>query len=247
MKIWYKFSMVGLIVLLLLAAAPGSSGTASFDLEQLTADLSGLEPYMSYSAASMVPQAFDAQKAEQAGFAEDTIALAEEMVAYQLDLEHAALLTGTDDVSNVTVSLEPYPRLRAFFERVQQAGGDATLSRLAKVNACGDWSHPVPNYSPKWGYASSANPAKSLLSLRFHNTAAYACGYNNCQTADFTRGRGYSGPYGYCSSPRFRDHGRVTGKTSFAIQMGEPNPEVLGYVWPYWNWGAYVRWWHGKY
>jgi hypothetical protein len=59
---------------------------------------------------------------------------------------------------------------------------------------------------------------------------------------DYTRGRSY----GRCGSPLFRDHGRVaTGKAS--IQYVEPNPEVLNYFPPYWNWPAYVYWWHRTY
>ena len=35
--------------------------------------------------------------------------------------------------------------------------------------------------------------------------------------------------YGTCSSPRFRNHGIVANASSYSIQFGEPNPEVLSY------------------
>jgi len=38
----------------------------------------------------------------------------------------------------------------------------------------------------------------------------------------------------------------MDGSTAYVIQYGEPNPEIASYSWPYWNWGAYVSWWHSS-
>ena len=98
------------------------------------------------------------------------------------------------------------------------------------------------------------DPAGTLISWGFHRTAWYACGQlppYDCPN-DFTRDRGYYGPYGYCWSPCFRDQGRTAaGSSYFTIQYGEPNPEVYKGSWPswwpYWYWDAYVLWWHLTY
>ena len=77
---------------------------------------------------------------------------------------------------------------------------------------------------------------------------SYACGaLYNCAN-DYTRDRSYYSNQGtgYCQYQRFRDQAIITGAYSAKIQYGEPNPEVTLYLWPYWNWGNYVQWWHNN-
>jgi len=149
--------------------------------------------------------------------------------------------------------VENYSHLKQFFDLANQNLRSAESSTpdvskiTARVNPCGDWTHPVPNYTPARTDYTSSTPETTLIGLGFHHTEPYACGYGNCSTTEFTRGRSYTGPYGTCRAPRFRDQGRITGTTTYDIQSGEPNSEILSYRWPYWNWGSYVQWWHNNY
>lgn len=232
------------------ASAQTTAQTVSGDVNQIVADLSLLEPYVHHVKVKGVQtQVLDTEAALAAGFSSEVILLANEMVTYQNDLVMA------ESKKSPSPKVEKYPRVKQFFDLATSnltSGGNVSLDSVnvtaaASIPPCGNWTYPVPNYTPAWYNFTSSNPANTLKSLGFHNTASYACGYGNCSTADFTRGRSYTGPYGTCSSPRFRDHGRITGTTSFRIQYGEPNPEVLSYSWPYWNWGSYVQWWHANY
>jgi len=222
--------------------------TSSGDVDQIVADLSLLEPYVQYvKIKDLQMQVLDTEGALASGFSKEIVLLASEMVAYQNDLVTAASKKAEPP------ELEKYSRLNQFFDlaTLNSTSNKNSLSdspaAVAAIPPCGDWTYPVPNYTPSWTDYTSSNPESTLISLGFHHTAPYACGYGNCSTADFTRGRSYTGPYGTCASPRFRDHGRITGSTAFRIQYGEPNPEILSYSWPYWNWGSYVQWWHNTY
>ena len=229
-------------------SSPASAQTIPGDVNQIIADLSLLEPYVQYVKVKGVQvQMLDTEAALAAGFSNDVILLASEMVAYQNDLVVAASKKAHPPKA------EKYSKLSQFFDlaTLNLTSSENSSSDLAfptpPVNACGDWSHPVPNYTPaRYSYTAS-NPESRLISIGFHHTASYACGGGNCSTTDFTRGRSYAGPYGTCSSPRFRDHGNIVGSTSYRIQYGEPNPEIGSYTWPYWNWGSYVSWWHNTY
>jgi len=245
------------VLLTLLASSPLTTALAQSgsDLDQIDAQLAALEPYVHF--ASDGASAFDAQSARRDGFSEDIVLLAEEIVAFQNEMAEIAAASDVDSVERIAISLEQYPRLRQLFELASQrpkaerslngAGGVQPLG----VHACGTYSNPVPNYNPPWyTYGPYSDPEGTLLSWGFHHTAWYACGQvppYDCPN-DFTRGRGYYGPYGYCSSPRFRDQGRTDGSAYFYIQFGEPNPEVYEGSWPswwpYWYWDAYVLWWH---
>ncbi|MCK4825946.1 hypothetical protein KA005_59910, partial [bacterium] len=163
------------------------------DFHELNQKLSKLEPYMRAAAEKgQNLQIFDADAALKDGFSEDVIALAQEMVDYQ---------------NAAAPAIEKFPRLKVFFDMVWQNhlnGGDCK----ADVNPCGDFDHPVPNYSPPWNKYSSSNPEQELIKRGFHRTTSYAC-EPDCKDdsgrwLDFTQGVGYSGPYGYCRSPRFR-------------------------------------------
>lgn len=249
-------SFVYLLVVVMLAlqvlpvSARESTQTSPGDINQIVADLALLEPYVHYvKIKGAQTQALDTEAALAAGFSSDVILLASEMIAYQNDL-----ILAKSKKSNPP-KVEKYSKVEQFFNLATSnlIGNENISSDLAvaaapaAIPACGNWSYPVPNYTPAWYGYTASNPESRLLSIGFHHTAGYACGYGNCSTADFTRGRSYAGPYGTCSSPRFRDHGRITGSTSYSIQYGEPNPEIHSYSWPYWNWGAYVQWWHANY
>ena len=246
------FACLVISVMLIIQVVPVSAQVSAQailgDVNQTVTDLSLLEPYVHYVKVKGVQtQVLDAEAALAAGFSNDVILLANEMVAYQNDLVMAK------STKTYLPKAENYSHLKQFFNlatqnlKIKESSTPALAVTAAAVNACGDWTHPVPNYTPGRTNYTSSNPETTLISWGFHHTAPYACGYGNCSTADFTRGRSYTGPYGTCSSPRFRDQGRITGTTTFNIQYGEPNPEVLSYSWPYWNWGSYVQWWHSNY
>lgn len=119
------------------------------------------------------------------------------------------------------------------------------------VNPCGDFGYPVPNYRPARFLVSSTTSqadAEALLrGMGYHRTAGYACGAIYQCAADWTQSRGYNGPYGSCGKPAFRNHGIREVNHNVTAQYGEPNPEVLGYIWPHGGWGPYVKWWHDNF
>jgi hypothetical protein len=246
------FILLLIALMLVIQVTPVSAHTPDQfppgDVNRIVTDLSLLEPYVHYVKVKGVQiQVLDTEAALAAGFSGEVILLANEMVAYQNDLMM------TESKKSHPPKAEKYPKVKQFFDlatsnlKSSENVPKGLAVAAAAIPPCGNWSYPVPNYTPAWSSYTASNPANRLISIGFHNTAGYACGYANCSTADFTRGRSYAGPYGTCSSPRFRDHGRVTGSTSYSIQYGEPNPEVLAYSWPYWNWGSYVQWWHANY
>lgn len=228
------------------------------DLDQIIDDLADLEPYVTNVIVNGVKQQeFKSEDAAKDGFSQEVIQIADDMVAYQNDLSNAAAIQGISDVSKLSLSMDEYPYLQEFLELETQRLKERSVMDLFEVaaakdvNPCGDWDHPVPDYTPAWWSSSSATPEQTLLNLGFHRTASYAC-EEGCRDrfgvwVDFTRGRSYTGPYGTCSSPRFRDHGRIQSSSSYAIQYGEPNPEIFTYFWPYWNWGVYCQFWHNTY
>ncbi|MCD4751840.1 MAG: hypothetical protein K8R40_02090 [Anaerolineaceae bacterium] len=227
------------------------------DPSQITQELASLEPYVQYIIDSdeIRLQEFNADAALEDGFSEEVVLLAKEIVAFQNDMAKAVSASGIKDVTQLDVSLQKYPRAAKFFAQMTQqleSSNNSTPFDPSPLDSdpppCGNWDYPVPNNTPTRYSYSSPNPEQSLLNLGFHRTVPYACEsdcYNNDGVyVDFTKGRGYSGPYGDCSSPRFRNHGRIEDSSTYKIQFGEPNPEVLSYSWPYWNWGFYCRWWH---
>ena len=157
-----------------------------------------------------------------------------------------------DDISNFSPDPSRFPRLSNFFLEMKNKGSapKSQNSITADPPACGNWDYPVPNYTPsRVPFSGYSNPSQTLINWGFHKTAGYGCGQDPFVTCDndYTRGRSYTGDYGTCSSPRFRDQGIVSSTSSFNIQYGEPNPEILSYLWPYWNWGVYVKYWHDTY
>lgn len=241
--------LVTMALLLVMGTVAVTASTNHSEVSQITNELARLEPYIRYNADGAAPfQVFDADAARRDGFSEPVVQLAAEMVAYQNELYANATASASSEAA--VVSVDKYPRVKEFFDMATantKEGVPLVEGTEASPPACGNWTYPVPNYSPPWGGFSSSNPGQALINMGFHKTASYACGGGSCSNVDYTRARGYQGPYGYCSSPRFRDHGRVWSATTGGIQYGEPNPEILGYSWPYWNWGAYVQWWHSNF
>jgi len=191
-------------------------------------------------------QIFDAQTALKNGFSEDTVLLAQEMIDCSNEMLKAAT-AGAKSITNSPLDVEKYPKLAVFFNLASQ---QQTNKSTNTIEPCGDWEHPVPNSRPPATYYTAGDSEQALIGKEFHHTAGYACGeYDaspNCTEYDFTRGRGISGPYGDCAAPRFRDHG-VIERRRYSIHGAEPNPEIASYLWPYWNWGPYVKWWHSKF
>lgn len=211
---------------------------------ELEAQVESLAKYVSGEPGS---QSLDASKARASGSSEIVVKVTQETVAANNHLVDE-IMSGTklDDVS-----LDAFPLVEEMMEASPSQGevvrnGQIPLAK-AGVNACGDKKHPVPSKSPTRHKKKSSNPHSALKKAGFHKTAGYACGARGYTCAnDYTQGRGMSTKYGYCKSPRFRNQGYVTGKKSYWIQYGEPNPEIHKYTWPYLTWGAYVKWWHDK-
>jgi hypothetical protein len=256
------------------AVSSGELEAAAERLASLDADLRRLEPYV---AGEPGAQRLDAGAARRAGATPDLVALAGELVAYQNRLLAAGgtAPTGGGDVREARVPLTDYPRVAAFYDTATLAAaadvrrrraatpsratrGPATPSsapsrrRLdaAAVHPCGDYDHPVPSRAPaKVLSRPYREPARYLRSQGFHHSRGYLCGQSSAERCarDFTRPRGYTSRYGTCARPIFRDQATLQGSSRFRLQLGEPNPEVDAYRWPYWGWGAYVRWWHARY
>lgn len=244
MKNFLKFVVMFVILAIVGTFLPtntvkATTNTDYSDTVSITKSLKQLERFVTHKNGSRL-QILNSKAARSAGISNNIVALAEEMVMYQNEL-----ILSAKDIRFASVSVDSYPKVKAFMNgaTAHAHNPNGTNAVIQAVNSCGDWGTPIPNKNPGWGYSSSSNPVQALRNLGFHNTAGYACGYGNCATSDFTRGRSYSSQYGLCSYPRFRDQGRTEGN-AFKIQYGEPNPEVLAYSWPYWNWGAYVAWWH---
>ncbi len=247
---------LAIVILVLTVASPTTAGSALQEVDQINRALMDLTPYIRFASDGIA--VFDIRSAVQAGFSESVILLAEEMVVFHNELVKVSSLEGVTDVRAISVALERYPRLREFFEKASREAYSRQGSNgpgPQGIHACGTFSNPVPNYTPpRYTYGPYADPAATLISWGFHYTAWYACGQlppYDCPN-DFTRDRGYYGPYGYCPSPCFRDQGRTAaGSSYFTIQYGEPNPEVYKGSWPswwpYWYWDAYVFWWHMTY
>jgi hypothetical protein len=250
-----KFRLVALLFVLvsLSAVLTPASAESPTSVVIVTAALQKLEPYVhAFEQDGISLQELEAEAALMNGFSEEVVFLAQEMVNYQNELALTVNIGEISDISQTEVLLDNYPRLKSFFDLAtaqskETVSPNSEAEPLSSPHPCGNYAYPVPNYTPPWGGASSPNPRHALLSQGFNHTQSYACGGGNCSEWDFTRGRDYWGPYGYCSYPRFRDHGIIQSSTAYGIQLGEPNPEIFHYSWPYWNWGTYVLWWHNNF
>jgi hypothetical protein len=216
-----------------------------------------MSPFVSGAAGQ---QTLNALAAKTAGLDPYLVKLADEIVAAQNELVQ-------ESRANPAAAADPldavkYPEIAALHKAAsvevkQQTQGETALTAASKGEVslatagheCGDYDHPLPTTSPPRQIFGVFKPArKHLTDSGFHLTKGYACGATTrllCAD-DYTRDRSYASGQGTgnCSSPRFRDQGFVTGTSFGWIQHGEPNPEIHRYVWPYWNYGNYVQWWH---
>lgn len=232
-------------------------------VEILTQKLKALEPYVKYKKNGT--QTIDTRAARRAGYSTDVVRLAAEIVAYQNAMLNETRKKGNRDIRQHKVPLKKFPKVKEFYKAATKAArtdkvhtsnssdedSSPDVTALARTRrACGDWNRPIPNYTPRWvnhGYKN--RPARTLRNWGFHKTRFYACGarYSYTCQRDTTRPRYYYSRYGVCSKPLFRDHGRFYNHRVY-VQYGEPNPEIFHVgIWPYWNWGAYVRWWHNNF
>ncbi|MCI4010780.1 hypothetical protein [Brevibacterium sp. ZH18] len=206
-----------------------------------------VEDLATYISGEPGNQVLDIGRARASGASEIVVEVTEETVSannYLVD----EIMSGE---KLEDVDLGSFPLVEEMMETTPSQGktarnGEIPLAK-AGVSACGDKKHPVPSKSPKRHKKTSSKPHTSLKKAGFHKTAGYACGARGYTCAnDYTQGRGIKTKYGYCKSPTFRNQGYVTGKKSYWIQYGEPNPEIHKYPWPYKTWGLYVKWWHDK-
>ena len=215
------------------------------DIERSITEMSGYVKQIEKDGVKI--QVFDEEAARKNKEPEETISLIKEIVDFQNDMM-MKIKAGKSGVFG-PVDKKKYPRLYYWDKLASEFRNIRKGNIKSEHHPCGTKENPVPDFSPLRKYYKSENPEKSLLDMGFHHTSPYACGEykKDCSKVDFTRGRDYSGPYGYCDSPIFRDQGIIESKDTFSIQYGEPNPEIHEYNWPYLFWPVYVNWWHENY
>lgn len=242
------------------AATTHGDGDPIALVETLSDGLDALAPYVSGEPGT---QALDQASAIRAGVDREIVALGAEVVAAQNQLVAQARAGIAADEARV--SPQAYPRLAALRQvateaaLLRAANGKSALDAaadggvsIAATNACGTYDYPIPAYKPTvYNISGQGNIETYFGNQGFHPTERYACGESGlgqCQY-DWTKSRSYASALGTCAAPRFRNQGVETppGTTTGWAQYGEPNPEILGYTWPYWNWGNYVEWWHRTY
>ena len=221
-------------------------------------------------ARGFVQQVLDVDSAISSGLSRETVELALQMVDYQnaMNLRHWRIQnTGLDQPR---VNLEDYPKVKEFNGEASQKilrgvldkaerrvglrigpiriGGISAAFAARDPHPCGNHRHPVPNAPiERVEFPDVDDPRSWFRNNGYHHTLLYARG-NRGFRMDYTKGVSHDGPYGLCDRPRFRNHGRVDPEINgLNIQYEEPNPEISEYVWPYWNWGTYVLWWHNNF
>ncbi len=104
--------------------------------------------------------------------------------------------------------------------------------------------HLCPSRNWSGYYRSQKSDVQNYLKDKgYHETAAYAAYETD---TDWTK---CVSAYG-CSGCAFRSQAIIrqrVGSWTYNTQRPEPTPEVLNYVWPTWNWGTYVEWWHSSF
>lgn len=217
---------------------------------EIARNIRSLAPYVATVQENNISlQTFDAKGARDNGFSTDMVFLVQEIIQFQNGMM-TALSSGNKNVMAEPLDAAKYPRLVAFF-KIKPYVRPFGVTDGERIEPCGDYSYPVPDRRPDRWEAYSFNPEQTLFDMGFHRTAGYACRDYvevDCDH-DFTSGTWNNGPYGYCESPRFRMHGATDEKrpTWYSIHGAEPNPELHSYVWPYYDWGNYVYWWHQKF
>lgn len=187
-------------------------------------------------------QYFDISAANQSGFSENAINLTMEIVTFQNNLLAKTILI--DDKPEET----SYPYLTRYLESHNKKFTLSPKSVGELRSPCGDMDHPVPASRPGTSFYTVPNPEQTLFYMDFHKTLGYACGNYvevDCDH-DYTSPTWNNGEYGYCEAPRFRMHAATypSNPSQYSMHGAEPNPELSSYIWPYWDWGVYVKWWH---
>lgn len=260
-RILFSCLVLSLLVALPASARQGRDEAPDELLERLSAKqqrvleqaeaLQSLESFVEYGPGFTV--SLDVDSARAAGFTEEILNLAQEMAVAQNEMLFGMREKKQRSVEGMGVDLPERKNLKQFLDTitaVEEVRSKGYLTpkfeaAIAGSHPCGNYAYPVPNATLAWFsmglYTSRTAAASRLVQIGFHKTAGYV------GTNDYTRGRSYSSIYGFCSSPRFRDHGLVNYVArgyDARVQYGECNPEVFSYGWPYWNWPSYCRWYH---
>lgn len=203
--------LLSIVSLLLILTPAQAQKSRSVDM---TRALMQLEPYVTTSEENgLWVQALNREQALKEGFPPEVLDLAVEIVSYQNELMQVAHDTADNDISIVKDArdlIKKYPKMEKFFKEKADKAKNAFpedssgMISIESFEACGDYDHPVPAHQPPKAGTCSMDPVGALISMGFHYTAIYA----GQDGKDYTRGRDYNGPYGYCSTPRFRDQGR---------------------------------------
>ena len=144
-------------------------------------------------------------------------------------------------------------KFNKFFDKIKNKGGknkaienDTTLSYIlpSAYAACNVWGpHNQPGTTYDTGYTSRSAALASLPS-GFNQVPDWASHNFPDDYADWIVSYG-------CADGVFRIQSIVGTNDSvnwFLSEhhgLGEPNPEVLSYLWPSWWWGPYATLWHG--
>ena len=123
------------------------------------------------------------------------------------------------------------------------------LVRTEVAGGCGgdqDNPHPCPDRQYLYWFFSLSDLQQKFYDQGYHATSSYAGGAAPWNPArDFTKCVNANN----CVPCAFRYQGviadsSISGQYNGIVQVPEPNPEVLEYVWPTSDWGIYVKWWH---
>ena len=221
------------------------------------AELRLIEQYVSQSdMGGYWVQTLDEDAARTAGISAETVALMKEMLAYQNALMYQVFLTGIRDITQVDVDMDDYPLVKAYLDEARSSGGRTSGGGASGASgASGPQPHPcgtiffhVPEDDPERERFEGNGHIYFILE-GYHLTLPGPSG--DAFGRDYTKARSYSGPYGVCPSPLFRNQGQVNRlirPTTYWIQRGEPNPEIPinPFDWPYPGWPLYVFTWHHK-
>ena len=224
------------------------------NIDQIHLDLLNLltkvDKFWIYEAGGKYPISFDFIKAKSqlTEFEIDQLSLLVEnlqKIVFTISKQENYLLNSYD-----------YGVWNAFFEKVQ--GGDennngaqlelSTSCQWWDINCVCDGGYNDPHPRPPWiyrhgGYSTKAEVGDHLINGHGYHETAYYASYS--YGVDYTKVvSAYGCNWGPFRSQAFvsRDSNGVTW--GYSTQSPEPNPEILGYIWPAPWWGPYVQWWH---
>lgn len=190
---------------------------------ELESALAAVQPYVEIDERGM--ERLRAAEARQAGVPGEAIGLARRLIALDNRIIAAAQRGEEADVA---------PGDFEFIEPL--------FIEIAQTDPCGTRQHPAPcpqRVESGVYFFTREEVITHLEGLGYHRTANYAGGSSG---NDYSRVVSSA-----CGGGSFREQAIIHQREpcwTYNTQGPEPNPEVLGYVWPRLGWPGYVRWWH---